>query len=167
MDSPRTRSFVDSHAKWSTALARVLRRDGRTPPLTERDGIAKVDAVVLGPNSEVTVFFRFRDYCGPFMNHCHNLEHEDHAMMFRFDVVGDEQHDCGRRTDSPPPGLRRRGSRDRRRQIATRAAGRMRGVRGGSLERTRPAGNQGCGVESVATGRFMSIWICSIVSTRL
>lgn len=100
VDRPEVWHLINKSGGWwhpvhtHLEFARVLRRDGRTPPLTERDGIAKVDAVVLGPNSEVTVFFRFRDYCGPFMNHCHNLEHEDHAMMFRFDVVGDEQHDC-------------------------------------------------------------------------
>ena len=53
----------------------------------ERDGLAKKDTIVLGPNSEVEVFSKFRDYTGPFVFHCHNLEHEDHAMMARFDVV--------------------------------------------------------------------------------
>ena len=42
---------------------------------------------MLGPNGEVEVFAKFRNYKGPFVFHCHNLEHEDHAMMARFDVV--------------------------------------------------------------------------------
>jgi FtsP/CotA-like multicopper oxidase with cupredoxin domain len=75
-------------------FGRVLRRNGRRPPLDERDGVAKVDTVLLGPNSEVDVFFRFRDYCGPFVNHCHNQEHEDHAMMMRYDIVGHGGGDC-------------------------------------------------------------------------
>jgi FtsP/CotA-like multicopper oxidase with cupredoxin domain len=75
-------------------FGRVLKRNGSRPPLAERDGVAKTDTVVLGPNSEVEVFFRFRDYCGPFVNHCHNIEHEDHAMMFRFDVVGHTPNEC-------------------------------------------------------------------------
>jgi spore coat protein A len=33
------------------------------------------------------VFIQFRDFKGPFTFHCHNLEHEDMAMMARFDVV--------------------------------------------------------------------------------
>jgi FtsP/CotA-like multicopper oxidase with cupredoxin domain len=37
--------------------------------------------------SEVEVFFKFRDFPGPFVFHCHNLEHEDVFMMARFDVV--------------------------------------------------------------------------------
>jgi hypothetical protein len=69
-------------------FGRIISRNGMEPPLTERDGIAKVDTVVLGPNDQAEVFFRFRDYPGPFVNHCHNLEHEDHAMMFRYDVIG-------------------------------------------------------------------------------
>ena len=30
---------------------------------------------------------RFTDYTGAFMIHCHMLDHEDHGMMARFDVV--------------------------------------------------------------------------------
>ena len=33
------------------------------------------------------MFFKFRDFPGPFVFHCHNLEHEDVFMMARFDVV--------------------------------------------------------------------------------
>ena len=66
---------------------RVLSRNGETPPLEERDGFAKKDTVLLGPNSEVEVLFKFRDYPGPWVFHCHNIEHEDMRMMARFDVV--------------------------------------------------------------------------------
>ena len=66
---------------------RVLTRRGGTPPMHERDGIAKKDTILLRDNDEVEVFVQFRDYPGPFVFHCHNLEHEDMAMMARFDVV--------------------------------------------------------------------------------
>ncbi|TFZ02524.1 bilirubin oxidase [Ramlibacter henchirensis] len=75
---------------------RVLRRNGRLPfdgtgndfgQSVERDGVARKDTILLGPNSEVEVFVRFEDYRGPFVFHCHNMEHEDHQMMARFDVV--------------------------------------------------------------------------------
>ena len=77
---------------------RVLRRNGRLPfdgtgpgrdvgQCLERDGLAKKDTIVLGPNSEVDVFVKFENYTGPYVFHCHNIEHEDHAMMARFDVV--------------------------------------------------------------------------------
>jgi FtsP/CotA-like multicopper oxidase with cupredoxin domain len=66
----------------------VLTRDGRraTRP-EERDGQAKRDVITLGPNSDVEVFFKFRDWPGPFVFHCHTLEHEDAFMMARFDVI--------------------------------------------------------------------------------
>ena len=66
---------------------RVLRRGGSLPPLNERDGIAKKDTILLKDNDSVEVFLQFRDYTGPFVFHCHNLQHEDMAMMARFDVV--------------------------------------------------------------------------------
>ncbi len=65
---------------------RVLKRNGHAPAVVERDGIAKKDITILGPGSEIDIFFKFRDYTGPFVFHCHNVEHEDMAMMARFDV---------------------------------------------------------------------------------
>ena len=41
----------------------------------------------LKANDEVEVLVKFRDHLGPFVFHCHNIEHEDMAMMARFDVV--------------------------------------------------------------------------------
>jgi FtsP/CotA-like multicopper oxidase with cupredoxin domain len=66
---------------------RILSRNGRKPPLEERDGNAKKDTVLLRGNEVVEVFITFRDYPGPFVFHCHNIEHEDMAMMARYDVV--------------------------------------------------------------------------------
>jgi FtsP/CotA-like multicopper oxidase with cupredoxin domain len=47
----------------------------------------KKDTTLLGPGDEAEVFIRFRDHPGRFVCHCHNIEHEDDRMMFRFDVV--------------------------------------------------------------------------------
>ncbi|MFC3384562.1 multicopper oxidase family protein [Couchioplanes azureus] len=44
------------------------------------------DTVRLTPNNTVRVVTRFDDYTGKFMLHCHNLEHEDMAMMANFQV---------------------------------------------------------------------------------
>src|SRR5262249_14881935 len=66
---------------------RVLTRNGKPPPLDERDGFAKRDTVDLGPNDEIEIAITFHDFLGKFVFHCHNLEHEDFAMMVRFDVV--------------------------------------------------------------------------------
>jgi len=65
---------------------RVLKRNGKAPFPDEQDGVAKRDTIPLGPNDEVEVFLNFRDYPGAFVFHCHNAEHEDMAMMARFDV---------------------------------------------------------------------------------
>jgi FtsP/CotA-like multicopper oxidase with cupredoxin domain len=63
---------------------RLLTRNGVPPPVHER---GRKDVFVLAPNEKVEVYFQFRDFTGKYITHCHNLSHEDHAMMFRFDVV--------------------------------------------------------------------------------
>ena len=45
------------------------------------------DVYVLGPNETVRLFMRFRDFPGKYVMHCHNMIHEDHAMMLRWDIV--------------------------------------------------------------------------------
>jgi spore coat protein A len=42
------------------------------------------DTVDLAPSESVDVAVRFRDYPGRYLLHCHNLEHEDMAMMAAF-----------------------------------------------------------------------------------
>ncbi len=78
----------------------ILSRNGVAPPPWER---GRKDVLLLRPREEVRLFFRFRDFPEPgFMHpdperqanvgrypmHCHNLTHEDHAMMLRWDIVG-------------------------------------------------------------------------------
>ena len=63
---------------------RILSRNGK-PPAPHESG--RKDVYVLAPNDEVRVFLRFRDFTGKYMMHCHNLVHEDHAMMIRWDIV--------------------------------------------------------------------------------
>ena len=48
---------------------------------------ARKDVLVLGPNDEVKLFMRWRDFLGKHVMHCHNVVHEDHAMMLRWDIV--------------------------------------------------------------------------------
>jgi FtsP/CotA-like multicopper oxidase with cupredoxin domain len=63
---------------------RILSRNGAPPPPHE---VCRKDIYSLEPGEEVRVFIRFRDFVGKYMMHCHNLTHEDHAMMVRFDIV--------------------------------------------------------------------------------
>jgi FtsP/CotA-like multicopper oxidase with cupredoxin domain len=49
--------------------------------------VSRKDVLVLRPNESVRLFFRFRDFLGHYVMHCHNVVHEDHAMMIRWDIV--------------------------------------------------------------------------------
>jgi FtsP/CotA-like multicopper oxidase with cupredoxin domain len=49
--------------------------------------VARKDVVRLIPRGNVKVRMRFRDWLGRYPMHCHNIIHEDHAMMLRFDVA--------------------------------------------------------------------------------
>jgi FtsP/CotA-like multicopper oxidase with cupredoxin domain len=62
----------------------VLERDGK-PPLAHEVGWK--DTVAVPKGREVKVIARFDGYRGRYVVHCHNLEHEDHSMMARFDVT--------------------------------------------------------------------------------
>ena len=81
----------------------ILSRNGNPPPEWER---GRKDVVILKPTEEVQIFLRFRDFpqpgfvhpdparqphIGQYPMHCHNLTHEDHAMMLRWDVVPPEE----------------------------------------------------------------------------
>ncbi|OLE30188.1 MAG: copper oxidase [Actinobacteria bacterium 13_1_20CM_3_71_11] len=59
----------------------VIGRDNK--PAGEYDAGWK-DTVDLRPNEQVDVIARFTGYAGRYPMHCHNLEHEDMAMMANF-----------------------------------------------------------------------------------
>ena len=45
------------------------------------------DVYVLGKDETFRIYLRFRDFEGKYPMHCHNLIHEDHAMMIRWDIT--------------------------------------------------------------------------------
>ncbi len=63
----------------------VLSRNGVAPTAVEG---GRKDVVRLRAFESVRVFARFRDYLGSYPLHCHNVVHEDHGMMLRWDVTG-------------------------------------------------------------------------------
>jgi FtsP/CotA-like multicopper oxidase with cupredoxin domain len=65
----------------------VLSRDGHAPPVWERG--ARKDVYDIGrlASTEVQIALRFEDFLGTYMEHCHNTQHEDHAMLLRWDVT--------------------------------------------------------------------------------
>jgi FtsP/CotA-like multicopper oxidase with cupredoxin domain len=48
------------------------------------------DVIRLEHNMHTKVFFRFRDFVGRYPFHCHNVVHEDHAMMLIWEIVEGE-----------------------------------------------------------------------------
>jgi len=62
----------------------ILERNGG-PPLLHEGGWK--DTVAVDKGEEVKLLMRFEGYKGRYLLHCHNLEHEDHSMMARFDIV--------------------------------------------------------------------------------
>jgi FtsP/CotA-like multicopper oxidase with cupredoxin domain len=70
---------------------RVLSRNGvQVTPNAQFNASAdysRKDVIELNTNEEVRIFMRFRDMKGRYVMHCHNVVHEDHAMMVRWDIV--------------------------------------------------------------------------------
>jgi len=70
---------------------RVLMRNGvvevnHAEP-SHPDDRSREDVAALDPDESVLVFRRFRTFIGPYVVHCHNLNHEDHAMMFSWSIA--------------------------------------------------------------------------------
>jgi FtsP/CotA-like multicopper oxidase with cupredoxin domain len=51
------------------------------------DDVSREDLVALDPGESVVIYRGFRDFTGPYVSHCHNLAHEDHAMMFGWEIT--------------------------------------------------------------------------------
>jgi FtsP/CotA-like multicopper oxidase with cupredoxin domain len=70
---------------------RTVMRNGRdvtvNPDPGHPDDISREDLAALDPAESVIIYRGFRDFLGPYVAHCHNLAHEDHAMMFGWSIV--------------------------------------------------------------------------------
>jgi FtsP/CotA-like multicopper oxidase with cupredoxin domain len=66
----------------------VLLRNGKpaTTVLGHQDDSGKDDVIALDPSETVVVYRKFRSFKGKYVAHCHNLAHEDHAMMFGWTI---------------------------------------------------------------------------------
>jgi hypothetical protein len=66
----------------------IFKRGGKEPPEWER--WARKDVYRVGrledSTSSVDFAIRFREFLGSYMEHCHNTQHEDHAMLLRWDI---------------------------------------------------------------------------------
>jgi len=80
----RNMSMMDHPAHLHQAMFQILDINGNPPPLTHAGWKDTVNVPAMGT---VRIIMRFADYAGRYVLHCHVLEHEDNAMMARFDVV--------------------------------------------------------------------------------
>jgi FtsP/CotA-like multicopper oxidase with cupredoxin domain len=65
---------------------RMLKRNGVAIPSNSFE-FGRKDVVRLGRNQTIELFFRFRDFEGRYPIHCHNVVHEDHAMMVLWEIA--------------------------------------------------------------------------------
>jgi manganese oxidase len=70
-------------------------RGGRHPEARRQDPPewekwARKDVYRIGTEDDSTdsveIAIRFREFAGTYMEHCHNTQHEDHAMLLRWDI---------------------------------------------------------------------------------
>ncbi|MGE5093568.1 MAG: Ig-like domain-containing protein, partial [Betaproteobacteria bacterium] len=65
----------------------ILQRGGKEPPLWEKG--ARKDMYRIGPlpdsTDSVDLAIRVREFLGTYVEHCHNTQHEDNAMLLRWD----------------------------------------------------------------------------------
>jgi FtsP/CotA-like multicopper oxidase with cupredoxin domain len=70
---------------------RTVMRNGKDvtvhPDPGHPDDVSKEDLAALDPGESVVLYRGFRDFTGPYVAHCHNLAHEDHAMMFGWEIA--------------------------------------------------------------------------------
>ncbi|MCB1909106.1 MAG: multicopper oxidase domain-containing protein [Rhodocyclaceae bacterium] len=66
----------------------ILTRGGLPPPEWEK--WARKDVYRIGAEADSTasveMAIRFREFAGTYMEHCHNTQHEDKAMLLRYDI---------------------------------------------------------------------------------
>jgi len=83
-------NFVNNSGGWMHPVHvhfeehQQISRNGKPPAIDE---VAREDVVWLGHGESVKTFRRFRDFLGRYVAHCHNVVHEDHAMMFQWKIV--------------------------------------------------------------------------------
>jgi FtsP/CotA-like multicopper oxidase with cupredoxin domain len=65
------------------------------------------DVAILLPSDEMKLYMRWPDFLGKYVMHCHNVVHEDHAMMIRWDIMepgkGFEHPRSADEVYAPPP----------------------------------------------------------------
>jgi FtsP/CotA-like multicopper oxidase with cupredoxin domain len=66
---------------------RIVMRNGKATDPRHPDDTGKEDVIALDPSEDTYISRRFRTFTGPYVAHCHNLAHEDHNMMFGWEIL--------------------------------------------------------------------------------
>jgi FtsP/CotA-like multicopper oxidase with cupredoxin domain len=56
-------------------------------PVNRFMGGKRRDIATLLPGDEIKIYMHWTDFLGKYIMHCHNVVHEDHAMMVRWDIM--------------------------------------------------------------------------------
>ncbi len=79
----------------------ITKRNGNAT--TALDDLSRKDVVRIGDaaqgttgSTSITFNMQFRDWVGDYPMHCHNVVHEDHAMMIRFKIVPPTDPNAGK-----------------------------------------------------------------------
>ncbi len=87
-------THINGGGSWSHPIhphfeeGRILSRNGTAQPdPTKSLELGRKDVYRLDPSATVETAMRFRDYKGIYPMHCHNVVHEDHAMMVMWKTV--------------------------------------------------------------------------------
>ncbi len=78
---------IHLHGQQFQVLSRTIGAGEAEDYATVKDGLMSSgwkDTVLVMPGEKVKIIKAFDDFKGPFMYHCHNLEHEDMGMMREF-----------------------------------------------------------------------------------
>jgi FtsP/CotA-like multicopper oxidase with cupredoxin domain len=84
-------TFVNKSGGWMHPIHmhfeefQLIRRNGRAIVPGDPE-YSRKDVLRLGHGEENTAIWRFRDFAGRYPLHCHNVLHEDHAMMMRLEI---------------------------------------------------------------------------------
>jgi FtsP/CotA-like multicopper oxidase with cupredoxin domain len=71
----------------SQLLGYFAQQKAAREPIERFMGGRRRDITTLLPGDEIKVYMKWDDFLGKYILHCHNVVHEDHAMMIRWDIV--------------------------------------------------------------------------------
>ena len=80
---------IHLHGQQFQVVSRTIGAEEAEDYATVKDGLMSSglkDTVLVMPGEKVRIIKPFEDFKGPFMYHCHNLEHEDMGMMREFEI---------------------------------------------------------------------------------